>query len=601
VPHEVNGNGRAPSSVKVNKKRSAAQEQTWEYQGADGKTYVKHKVGRGEESKTWWDPKPQGVELDLYETTSIGDVPAGEVIDVTDGETDADAIARKHGYAVTSGTLSAFTEAHAERLQGRPIRLHADRDSGEGERQVRHVLRLLQRQGCEVEVVEAWAGKDAREHIEHGYSLDAFHPVHSVRVPEARHEQTPPEMREEAFHGIAGDFVRLIDKHTEADPRAVLMQTLVAIGNTFSRSPHLKVGADRHGANEYCLVVGDSALARKGTGVNEVQALLDEAVPTYNAGEQTNVIFGGLVSGEALVARAATKTEVATEAGGGKTKVQVSQTGDPRLLIIEDEFGAILSVLLRSGQTLSTMLRKGWDGRTLENVSLANPFLAREHHISIIAHVTLYELQERLRSVEMANGFGNRFLYCYSTRSKYLDEPGRPAESEFKALAARFASAYEHARRQKEMKRDKEARRYWKDLYRTLETQRYAGMLDSLTARSASHVNRLSLIFALLDEADAISREHLEAAHAVYEYSEATCRYAFVDMTGHEDADKILRALRERVHGMSRGEVSSLFSRNREKEAIDFAINLLLRLDLIEEVVSQAQERGRPTTRYYAL
>jgi hypothetical protein len=44
----------------------------------------------------------------------------------------------------------------------------------------------------------------------------------------------------------AGDFVRQLEPHTEADPVAILVQTLVMFGNLIGRNAYFSVEADRH-------------------------------------------------------------------------------------------------------------------------------------------------------------------------------------------------------------------------------------------------------------------------------------------------------------------------------------------------------------------
>lgn len=44
-------------------------------------------------------------------------------------------------------------------------------------------------------------------------------------------EPWPALPHEDAFHGVAGDIVRLIEPHSEADPVALLLQLLVVMGN----------------------------------------------------------------------------------------------------------------------------------------------------------------------------------------------------------------------------------------------------------------------------------------------------------------------------------------------------------------------------------
>ena len=41
-----------------------------------------------------------------------------------------------------------------------------------------------------------------------------------------------------ALHGLAGDVVRTIGPHSEADPAAILIQTLAAVGNIIGPQPH---------------------------------------------------------------------------------------------------------------------------------------------------------------------------------------------------------------------------------------------------------------------------------------------------------------------------------------------------------------------------
>jgi len=50
-------------------------------------------------------------------------------------------------------------------------------------------------------------------------------------------EETWPAIDEAAFHGLAGDIVRAIDPHTEADRVAMLGQLLAYFGNVIGRSP----------------------------------------------------------------------------------------------------------------------------------------------------------------------------------------------------------------------------------------------------------------------------------------------------------------------------------------------------------------------------
>src|SRR5262249_1986217 len=106
-----------------------------------------------------------------------------------------------------------------------------------------------------------------------------------------------PEMNEAAYHGLAGDVVRTIDPHTEADKAAVLLQFLTLAGNVMGRTAYYQVEADRHHANIYTVLVGDSSKARKGTSMGRAKSIVKVADPTW----ADDRFKGGLSSGEGFI------------------------------------------------------------------------------------------------------------------------------------------------------------------------------------------------------------------------------------------------------------------------------------------------------------
>jgi hypothetical protein len=84
---------------------------------------------------------------------------------------------------------------------------------------------------------------------------------------------------------------------------------------------------------------------------------------------------------------------------------------DKRLLVVQPEFAGVLSVMERSGNTLSAIMRQAWDGALMATMTRNNPIKATDAHISLITHITMNELKARLTRTDMANGFANRYLY----------------------------------------------------------------------------------------------------------------------------------------------------------------------------------------------
>ena len=62
-----------------------------------------------------------------------------------------------------------------------------------------------------------------------------------------------------AFHGVAGEFVRIVEPHTEADPVALLVQFLTAFGNIIGRTAFYRVEADHHHGKLFVVLVGEPA------------------------------------------------------------------------------------------------------------------------------------------------------------------------------------------------------------------------------------------------------------------------------------------------------------------------------------------------------
>jgi len=101
------------------------------------------------------------------------------------------------------------------------------------------------------------------------------------------------------------------------------------------------------------------------------------------------------------------------------------------------------------------------------------------------------------------------------------------------------------------------------------------GLAGAATARAEAHVVRLALIYALLDCSATIAHEHLEAAFAVWRYSSDSARWIFGDSLGDPTADEIWAAAKERPAGLTRTEVSDMFSRNKKRREIGRALGVL--------------------------
>jgi hypothetical protein len=100
-----------------------------------------------------------------------------------------------------------------------------------------------------------------------------------------------------------------------------------------------------------------------------------------------------------------------------------------------------------------------------------------------------------------------------------------------------------------------------------------------------------------LDQSETIRVEHLRAALALWRYCAASARNIFGDKTGDNNADAIVKALKQAgLEGMTRTDISNLFKRNLSSERIDSALRLLE--DQARIKVHSEQTAGRTASRY---
>src|ERR1700746_526633 len=60
---------------------------------------------------------------------------------------------------------------------------------------------------------------------------------------------------------------------------------------------------------------------------------------------------------------------------------------DKRYFVVEEEFSQVLRHLERKGNTLSEVLRRAWDGKSLKITTKHCPEKATDPHISVIGHI----------------------------------------------------------------------------------------------------------------------------------------------------------------------------------------------------------------------
>jgi hypothetical protein len=412
-----------------------------------------------------------------------------------------------------------------------------------------------------------------------------------------------PIIDPKAFHGPFGRIIKVIAPLTEADPAAVLIQLLVGWGNLIGHSAYFSIGGTKHYTNLNCCIVGRTAKARKGLALGVTQWILG----LIDAEWAKSNIKSGLSSGEGLiwcVRDQITKTKPIMKKGRFTGEIQnyVEDEGikDKRALIAETEFGSALSVMGRTGNTLSAVMRDAFDGKErLGSLVKNSPCVATGAHISIIEQITVHELRVRMKECEQWDGFANRFFWGCAKRSQVKSEPPELSDAGLGAEVSELVESTVRAKGVGEMERDDHARSLWDKIYRAFSEDDTEDIVSATTERGDVIMLRLQMLYALSSGSRIIGAEHVEAAHALWKYGEDSARYLFGARLGNPKAEKIFDALRLAPQGMTRTEISdAVFRRHLKAEVLEEALNLLKKVGWIRSQTEKTD--GRDAERLFA-
>ena len=378
----------------------------------------------------------------------------------------------------------------------------------------------------------------------------------------------PEAAADAAFHGVAGDIARVISPTTEADPVGILATLLATAGACMGHGAYIYQGSAQS-TNIFAVLVGETASGRKGTAGSLVRQVVSQAYPEWE-----RLIVAGLGSGEGLIAHLKRGEE----------------TGEHRALVLESEFGRLLTVMAREGSTLSPVVRDAWDGVPMGRFLAREQSLVTYHHVGIVAHITPVELRAKLSGIDAANGFGNRFLWFGVRRTQLVPFPKSPG-TVVTPYIDDLRSAIVAAQSPGEVTWSTDAAARWEWLYATLTTRPMHGITGAMAARAEAQITRLALIYALLDQSRQIETEHLMAAEALWAYSERTVAYLFGHSTGNRDADMLRDYL---VDGPLDWESAKKAVGVRRAADLREAVELLSSLGAIEVVTQGRGGGGRP-------
>jgi hypothetical protein len=349
-------------------------------------------------------------------------------------------------------------------------------------------------------------------------------------LPETVEETTdawpdPPD--EAVYRGVLGEITLAVAPHTEAHPVAILGTLLTMFGAACGGARSLYQGGLQR-TNLSVLLVGRTGMAgRKGTSLDIGRDVARLVYP-----ELAKLWLVGVASGEGIT---------------GHLRRFDGQDGrpyEPRVMVVEPEFGRVLTVMNREGSTLSAILRNAWDGVPMGYSRARDEVLITDHHVSMLGHITPAELKAKLTEVDTANGFVNRVLFLAVRREQLIPFPTSP-DALVEPFVRRVHLAIIEAQAIRALEFDETARERWAAFYTELALTPRLGLAGAVSGRHETQVARLALVYALADRSPSVGVTHLEAAIALADYARRSVIWALGDSTGNRHADVLLRMLAE--------------------------------------------------------
>lgn len=384
------------------------------------------------------------------------------------------------------------------------------------------------------------------------------------------------------YAGVLGDITAASAPTTEADPVGIYASLLAGVGVFIGPGPYVRVGNTRHPLLIWPLLLGRTGSGRKGEATGTAEIFLRKAAPDSI---DTRTVTG-LSSGEGLIERIRDNDD---EGHDGS---------DKRLLVVEPEFTSVMARSKREGSTLAAVQRQAWDGRAL-SVLNRQQLRASGSHIAIIGHITPQEFRLRLADADMTGGTYNRYLPVFVERSQRLPIPEGVGEEAVDSLGGKLYEGIASAREVRQIQLGREATQLWTgDLYDEFTEADDEDRAEAeFTRRAAPYCLRVAGLMAALEGRSLIGKADLTASAALIRYSIASARFVLDRQARNPRLDRIRRAVdTSGPDGLSRTEISALFSRNLPKRELDELLDALTSGDEYEE--SQSATRGRPAQKY---
>jgi hypothetical protein len=398
-----------------------------------------------------------------------------------------------------------------------------------------------------------------------------------------------PVLDSAAHYGLFGDWVQELRDISTAHPAALLFQAIAAFGNIIGSrrhddpAPGFWAEGARHRTALYILISGPSGIGGKGDSLSRVKEVFAHVDPKWKG-------ISGVNTGEGLIDIAAMEqgeSEHDTEDG----VVRHAYIPTLRVFVEEREFSRVLHISQRQGSIARDVYREAWDNHLLAKITKSSKQHVENVTLSLIGHITKAELESDTTEVDQLGGFLARFLHVWSERKEFRSEAPSLDAGVRDEFVADLQAALQFARTEapEHYVWTAKAEPVWDEICDWVTSQiQDGGDQENITtlkySRAVPMIRRLAVILAVSNQAQRIGVQHIEAAHALWQYHAQTIEYLFGERIGDKDANKLYRRLQGHPAGLDQRDLDRAFGGHWSAAQKKRAFDILAQQGMIEEI-----------------
>lgn len=374
------------------------------------------------------------------------------------------------------------------------------------------------------------------------------------------------------FHGLTGEILDFTS--VRGSTVGNLIHHLTFFGAALGSYPHVEWRGKKY-SDMNCILVGTSGCG-KGESLGIIRDLYD--FPPAQHGLLAPTRNTSLTSGK--------RTIQAINA-----VLQQCQNGETRFLSIDEECSAQINSADMRNNTLAQVLIKFIDGNAVTEPCNGRTITIPPLHFGSIGHITPMVLRATLRHMAFFNGLGNRFLYMGIPTPEFSEDDGSYSPESMRALQQKLIESLNEGGARQRVEMDDEAREVFLHLAHSLSGDTSTERIRALQQRLPDMCLKLALTLALVNREATITRQTMEEARAIIDYSRQTIDKLFGATEEETPVQAVLKYLTEQGR-TQRTPLMQALTRDHDRKAIERALNMLVNEKRILQG-TEVVERGR--------